>query len=103
MENELKILGFAGSLRKGSYNKSLLRSASQLLPHETSLEIFDLSDIPPYNQDLDNNIPPKVKEFKTSLIQRGTPSNNDLDPLTWDPISVTENIFRTALSKVIVL
>ena len=46
MENELKILGFAGSLRKGSYNRSLLRSAAQLLPSDTTLEIFDLSDIP---------------------------------------------------------
>jgi chromate reductase len=67
MGNNLKILGFAGSLRKGSYNKSLLRSASQLLPPETSLEIFDLSEIPPYNQDLDNNMPPKIKEFKTKI------------------------------------
>jgi chromate reductase, NAD(P)H dehydrogenase (quinone) len=67
MENNLNILGFAGSLRKGSYNKSLLRSASQLIPPETSLEIFDLSDIPPYNQDLDNNLPSKVKEFKAKI------------------------------------
>ena len=67
MENKLKILGFAGSLRKGSFNRSLLRSATQLLPSDTTLEIFDLSDIPPYNQDHDNNIPPKVKEFKTKI------------------------------------
>jgi chromate reductase, NAD(P)H dehydrogenase (quinone) len=67
MENKLKILGFAGSLRKGSFNRSLLRSATQLLPSDTTLEIFDLSDIPSYNQDHDNNIPPKVKEFKTKI------------------------------------
>ena len=67
MENKLKILGFAGSLRKGSYNRSLLRSATQLLPSDTTLEIFDLSDIPSYNQDHDNNMPPKVKEFKTKI------------------------------------
>jgi chromate reductase, NAD(P)H dehydrogenase (quinone) len=67
MENKLKILGFAGSLRKGSFNRSLLRSAAQLLPSDTTLEIFDLSDIPPYNQDHDNNIPPKVKEFKIKI------------------------------------
>jgi chromate reductase, NAD(P)H dehydrogenase (quinone) len=67
MENRLKVLGFAGSLRKGSYNKSLLHSALQLLPPEVSLEIFDISDIPPYNQDHDNNMPPKVKEFKTKI------------------------------------
>jgi chromate reductase, NAD(P)H dehydrogenase (quinone) len=67
MENNLKILGFAGSLRRDSYNKSLLRSASRLLPPQMSLEIFDLSEIPPYNQDLDSNMPPKVKEFKTKI------------------------------------
>ena len=67
MENKLKILGFAGSLRKGSYNRSLLRSATQLLPSDTILEIFDLSEIPPYNQDHDNNMHPKVKEFKTKI------------------------------------
>jgi chromate reductase len=67
MENELKILGFAGSLRKASYNRSLLRSAAQLLPSDTTLEIFDLSDIPPFNQDLETNMPAKVKEFKTKI------------------------------------
>jgi chromate reductase, NAD(P)H dehydrogenase (quinone) len=48
-EDELKILGFAGSLRKGSFNRSLLRSAAQLLPPGTTLEIIDLSDIPLFN------------------------------------------------------
>ena len=67
MENKLKILGFAGSLRKGSYNRSLLRSAAQLLPSDTTLEIFDLSDIPPFNQDLETNMPAKVKEFKSKI------------------------------------
>ena len=67
MENKLKILGFAGSLRKGSFNRSLLRSATQLLPSDTTLEIFDLSDIPPYNQDHETDMPTKVKEFKTKI------------------------------------
>jgi chromate reductase len=67
MGNKLNILGFAGSFRIDSYNRALLRAAGQLLPKSTTLEIFDLSDIPPYNQDHDNNIPPKVKEFKTKI------------------------------------
>lgn len=65
--NMLKIIGFAGSLRKGSYNRSLLRSAGQLLPQDTILEIFDLSDIPPFNQDLEANMPAKVNEFKSKI------------------------------------
>jgi chromate reductase, NAD(P)H dehydrogenase (quinone) len=67
MENMLKILGFAGSLRKGSYNRSLLRAAGQLLPQDATLEVFDLSDIPPFNQDLEANMHPKVREFKSII------------------------------------
>ena len=55
MANKFKIVGFAGSLRKDSYNKALLRAAAELLPKNVELEIFDLEGIPPYNQDLDNS------------------------------------------------
>lgn len=67
MGDKLEILGFAGSLRKDSYNRSLLRAAGQLLPMDTTLETFDLSDIPPFNQDLETNMPPKVNEFKSKI------------------------------------
>jgi chromate reductase len=67
LENKLKILGFAGSLRVGSYNKSLLRAAGGLLPDYTILEIFDLVDIPPFNQDIEMDMPPRVKEFKSKI------------------------------------
>ena len=63
METKVKILGFAGSLRVGSYNKALLRAATALLPDDATLEIFDVNDIPPFNQDLEMDMPPKVKEF----------------------------------------
>ncbi len=62
-----KILGFAGSLRKNSYNKSLLRAALELLPEDAELEVFDLDGIPPYNQDLENQPVEKVKEFKARI------------------------------------
>ncbi|MEM1564109.1 MAG: hypothetical protein QW161_05500 [Candidatus Bathyarchaeia archaeon] len=29
---QIVVLGFAGSLRKGSYNKALLRAAAELMP-----------------------------------------------------------------------
>jgi chromate reductase len=67
METKLKILGFAGSLRVGSYNKALLRTATELLPDSTTLEIFDLDGIPPFNQDLEMNMPTKVKQFKSKI------------------------------------
>ena len=67
MEAKLKILGFAGSLRVGSYNKALLHAATNLLPENATMEIFDLDGIPPFNQDLEMNMPGKVTEFKSKI------------------------------------
>ncbi len=67
MSKQITILGFAGSLRKGSYNKALLRAAQELLPENAKLEIFDLEGIPPYNMDIENRMPEKVKEFKAKI------------------------------------
>jgi len=67
MPQNISILGFAGSLRKGSYNKSLLRAALEMVPADAELEIFDIEGIPPFNQDLENQPPEKVKEFKAKI------------------------------------
>ncbi|VVB76976.1 FMN-dependent NADH-azoreductase [uncultured archaeon] len=63
----LRIFGFAGSLRKGSYNRMLLDAAAELLPEGASLENFDLSDIPVFNQDLEGALPEPVKRFKAGI------------------------------------
>ncbi len=55
MEIAVNILGFAGSLRKSSYNKSLLRAALDLVPQNARLEIFDLEGITLFNQDLEQS------------------------------------------------
>jgi chromate reductase len=67
MEKTVNILGFAGSLRKDSFNKSLLRTALEFLPEDADLEVFDLEGIPPYNQDLENQPAERVKEFKAKI------------------------------------
>jgi chromate reductase len=67
MSKPVTVLGFAGSLRKNSYNKSLLRAAMELVPKDAKLEIFDLEGIPPFNQDFENRLPEKVKEFKAKI------------------------------------
>ncbi|MDR0578899.1 MAG: NAD(P)H-dependent oxidoreductase [Candidatus Accumulibacter sp.] len=48
----IKLLGIAGSLRKASTNRGLLRAARSRLPEGAEMEIADLSDIPFYNQDI---------------------------------------------------
>jgi len=67
MNKQIVVLGFAGSLRKGSYNKALLHAVSELLPNSAKLEIFDLEGIPLFNQDLEDRMPQKVKEFKAKI------------------------------------
>ena len=67
MQKPFKILAFAGSLRKGSYNKALVRAAVEVAPENVSMEVFDLEGIPPFNQDDENNPPTKVAEFKEKI------------------------------------
>lgn len=67
VERQIKILAFAGSLRKGSYNKALVRAAVELAPENVKMEVFDLEGIPPYNQDLESNPPQRVAEFKEKI------------------------------------
>ena len=50
MAAPIHLLGFAGSLRKGSYNRAALRAAADLLPPDTTLEITDLAGIPAFNE-----------------------------------------------------
>lgn len=52
MNENLHIFAFSGSLRKSSYNLRLLQIAETMLPDGMSLEIFDLSPIPLYNEDV---------------------------------------------------
>lgn len=67
MSQKVHILGFAGSLRKQSYNRAILAAALEMVPDDASLEIFDLEGIPPFNQDLELQPPDKVKEFKARI------------------------------------
>lgn len=50
---DIKILTFAGSLRKGSYNKAVWRAAKELAPKSLNIQIFDLESIPLYNADVE--------------------------------------------------
>jgi chromate reductase len=67
MDQTVKILGFVGSLRKGSYNKALMRAAVELVPEDAAIKVFDLQGIPPFNQDLEHHPPQSVKEFKAEI------------------------------------
>jgi chromate reductase len=101
----LKILGFVGSLRKGSYNKALMRAALALLPKDATLEVFDLEGIPPLNQDLENQPPQIVQNFKAKIksadaLLIATPEYNYSIPgvlknaIDWASRPPSDNVFE---------
>ncbi len=63
----VKILGIAGSLRRGSYNRAALRAAQSLAPADASVEIFEIDGIPGFNEDDEKNPPAKVVELKSRV------------------------------------
>lgn len=82
---QIKLLGIAGSLRKASTNRGLLRAAAAALPAEVSFEIAELGDIPFYNQDISEK-PESVKrvfaqlENADGLVLASTEYNYSLAP-----------------------
>ena len=69
MDKKIKVLGIAGSLRKGSYNKGLMRAAVEVAPENMEIEVYDIKDIPLYNQDMEANMPEVIKEFKKKIVE----------------------------------
>lgn len=67
MNDPIRILGIAGSLRRDSDNRAALRAATQLVPDGAILETFELDDIPIFNQDEDQQPPPSVVELKRRI------------------------------------
>jgi chromate reductase, NAD(P)H dehydrogenase (quinone) len=73
MNMHIQLTGISGSLRKGSYNTALLHAAAGLLPEDVSMEIFQIGDLPHYNEDLDiptaKQRPARVQAFRDLLAR----------------------------------
>lgn len=64
----IRIAGIAGSLRQGSYNRLLLRSAAEMLPAHVTYEEIEIDDLPLYNPDLDGpSAPPAVERLRAQV------------------------------------
>ncbi|MDP9347310.1 MAG: NAD(P)H-dependent oxidoreductase [Actinomycetota bacterium] len=58
----MRILGIAGSLRRGSHNRRLVRAAAHMLPSGVELVEWDgLADIPAFDEDLETTPPAVVQ------------------------------------------
>ena len=66
--DRITVLGFAGSLRRTSLNRGLIRAAAEHAPGRIIIEIFDLRDMPLYDQDVeDAGDPAPVASFKQAI------------------------------------
>jgi chromate reductase, NAD(P)H dehydrogenase (quinone) len=73
IDEKVKVLGIAGSLRKNSYNRALLRAAQELAPEDMEIRIFDnetLSKIPTYNEDVRQHGDPETVEILKNEIDQ---------------------------------
>jgi len=62
------VVGFAGSLRRGSYNRALLRTAKDLAPPSLQIMICELDGIPLYNDDIEAaGAPPSVVRLREAV------------------------------------
>ena len=64
-----ELVGIAGSLRAGSYNRALLRAAVELMPEGATLETLSIDEVPLYDGDVERTvgIPKPVVTLKEAL------------------------------------
>lgn len=110
----MRILGISGSLRRDSYNTSLLRAAGELMPDGVELVIWEgLKAVPPYDQDDDAaEAPAAVTELRSAVagadaVLIATPEYNASIPgqlknaLDWVSRPVATNPLRNKPTAVI--
>lgn len=67
MNNPMRILGIAGSIREGSFNRLALQAAQSLVPEGATLETFDIKGLPGFSQDEEANPPEQVTALKHAI------------------------------------
>lgn len=63
----MKIVAIVGSIREDSYNLKLAKFIQKQYQERLDLDILNLREIPFYNQDIENDPPVAVKEFKSKV------------------------------------
>ena len=63
-----RVLAISGSLRAKSYNTRALKFAKEIAPPTLQLELFDIREIPPYDEDVRRaGFPPIVEALRNGL------------------------------------
>lgn len=67
-ESKTRVVAFAGSLRRNSFNRALVRAAQELVPAGMVIELIEIGELPFYNADVEaERDPPSVLEFHSAL------------------------------------
>ena len=67
-EEPARVVAFAGSLRRRSFNRALIEAAREIAPPALTIESVEISGLPFYDADLEAQGDPRpVAEFKTAL------------------------------------
>jgi chromate reductase, NAD(P)H dehydrogenase (quinone) len=109
----MRILGIAGSLRRGSHNRRLLRAAGDALPPGVELVEWEgLGALPIFDEDLEDSPPEPVRDFLEDVedadaLLIATPEYNASLPgglknaLDWASRPFPDNVLRDKPSAVI--
>jgi chromate reductase len=109
----MRILGIAGSVRRGSHNRRLLRAAGALLPPGVDfVEWEGLAGLPIFDEDLEDAPPAAVQDFLDAVEESdglliSTPEYNASVPgglknaLDWASRPFPDNVLRDKPSAVI--
>src|SRR3954468_23126163 len=109
----MRILGIAGSVRRGSHNRRLLRAAGDTLPFGVELVEWEgLGGLPIFDEDLENDPPAAVQDLLDAIesadaLLISTPEYNASLPgalknaLDWASRPFPENVLRYKPAAVI--
>ena len=56
-----------GSLRKASFNRKMANAVIAMAPGSLKFNIIEIGDLPPFNQDWENEPPKVVSDFKAAI------------------------------------
>ena len=66
----MRVLAIAGSLRRGSYNRGLLRAAQELAPPGMEVRPYEIGDLPFYDGDIEAaGVPENVRRFREAIAE----------------------------------
>ena len=98
----VRILGIAGSLRRGSFNAATLRTAQELAPADMTIENFDIAPIPLYNEDGRHRVDYVEGQDMMAWVTQGPITDRTVEHLGRSDVGVTmlRRMFKEQMARV---